>query len=139
VLKSFQKSVTVYQSTRRDIPEDFSVDEVSLLTTAFLWRSSLAVGLTNKGHTSAYTSISCVPLADLRYPFLINPGPYCHISDLVSFHCHYFIELFVMTKFCTVAPHICVSSVWNSLNTILLASGILRWLLFWGKFVHPCL
>jgi len=34
VLKSFQKSVTVYQSTRRDIPEDFSLDGFSLLTTA---------------------------------------------------------------------------------------------------------
>jgi hypothetical protein len=66
-LKSFQKSVTVYQSTRLDIPEDFSLDEVSLLMTAFLWRSSLALGLTNRGHTPAYTLVSCTNKVEQWY------------------------------------------------------------------------
>jgi hypothetical protein len=73
VVKSLQKSVTVSQSTRRDIPEDFILDEVSLLTTSVLWRSSLAVALTNRDHTPAYTSVSCVLLPDLCHPLLICP------------------------------------------------------------------
>ena len=40
------------------------------------------------------------------------------------------------TKFCTVTPNICGSSVWNLLHVTILAT---RWLLdFLGKFFHPC-
>jgi hypothetical protein len=37
------------------------------------------------------------------------------------------------TKFCTVAPNIFESSVWNLLHTTLLAPGILRWVLSLGR------
>jgi hypothetical protein len=37
--KSFERSVTMYQSTRRDIPGEFNLD---------------ALGLTNRGPTLAY-------------------------------------------------------------------------------------
>ena len=40
-------------------------------------------------------------------------------------------------KFCTLAPNVCGSSVWNCLYVSLLAPGILRWLLdFWQICGH---
>jgi hypothetical protein len=41
------------------------------------------------------------------------------------------------TKFCTVASNIFGSSTRNLLHVNLLASRILKWLLDFGKFVHP--
>jgi len=93
VLKFLQQSVIVYQSTRRYIPEDFNLDEISLLTTAFLWRTSLAVGLTNRGHTPAYTSISWVLLPNLRHPFLICP-------DLTATFQTWFLFIVITLYFC---------------------------------------
>jgi hypothetical protein len=46
-------------------------------------------------------------------------------------------QVFVATKFCTVAPNVCGSSVWNFLHVTLLAFRILTLLLDFGKFVHP--
>jgi hypothetical protein len=43
------------------------------------------------------------------------------------------------TNFCTMAPNMCRSSVWNILDVILLAPRILRWLGFFEKFVYTCL
>lgn len=40
------------------------------------------------------------------------------------------------TKFCTLVPHICWSSVWDLLHVTLLMHRILRWLLHFRKFVH---
>jgi len=93
VLKSSQKSVTVYQSTRRDIPDDFSLDEVPLLTTAFIWRSSLAIGLTNRSHTPAYTSVSCVLLPDLCHSLLLCP-------DLTATFQTWFLFIVITLYFC---------------------------------------
>ena len=44
------------------------------------------------------------------------------------------------TKFCTTAPNtsIFASSVWNFFDETPLAHTILRWILNFGKFVHPC-
>ena len=42
------------------------------------------------------------------------------------------------TKFCTVAPHICGSSIWNMLYVYILMPGILRWLINFAKFIQPC-
>jgi hypothetical protein len=41
------------------------------------------------------------------------------------------------TKFCTVAPNICGSSVWDLPHVPLLEARLLKWLLDFGKFVHP--
>jgi hypothetical protein len=42
------------------------------------------------------------------------------------------------TKFCTVAPNICGSSVWNFLHVTILVPRILRWLLnFFGNLCSP--
>lgn len=40
-------------------------------------------------------------------------------------------------KFCTLAPNVCGSSIWNCLYVSLLAPGILRWFLdFWQRCGH---
>jgi len=44
-------------------------------------------------------------------------------------------QVTVATKFCTVAPNIFGSSVWDMLHVMLLAPRILRWLLdFWNIY-----
>lgn len=43
------------------------------------------------------------------------------------------------TKYCTVAPNIFGSSVWNSCHVTIPAPRILRWVLRFWKFVHPCI
>lgn len=40
-------------------------------------------------------------------------------------------------KFCTVAPDMCVSSVWNLLHVSLTAPRIMRWIPVSERFVHP--
>jgi len=40
-----------------------------------------------------------------------------------------------VTKFYMAKPNVCGSSVWNLLRITLLVSRILRWLLYFGKFV----
>jgi hypothetical protein len=42
------------------------------------------------------------------------------------------------TKVSTLAPNIYGSSVRSSLHVILLVPRILRWIVKFGKFVHPC-
>jgi len=41
-------------------------------------------------------------------------------------------------KFYTKAPNICATPVKNLLNVTLFVATILRWLLDFWKFVHPC-
>ena len=41
------------------------------------------------------------------------------------------------SKFCTVAPNMCGSSVWNLLHVSLLTSSILRFLLHFSKLCVP--
>jgi hypothetical protein len=42
------------------------------------------------------------------------------------------------TKFCTVAPNICRSSVWKLLHSTTLTPSILRSFYIFGTFVYPC-
>jgi hypothetical protein len=48
-------------------------------------------------------------------------------------------QVAVAAEFCAVTPNVCEPSVWNLQYATLMALRIFRWLLGFGKSVHPCL
>jgi len=73
-----------------------------------------------------------------------------YIVTVISFTCHTFSSRFVegctipgrrftvSTRCCMVTSCICLSLVWNLLHDNLLTPEIFRWLLDFGRLVHPC-